>query len=283
MPGMNRAQLMDAPVGLLPLPRPLMIAEVLDSAYRLFRAGILRCLPYSGLAVLVIEFPSLYATFFAPLTLGVRGAFAGSHVALVTYLVVFACIVPLLGAITLRLDALARGLKPRFRTEVFVALKRWPTAVFATAFAFGFPSALWWLRPALLNSMPTEALMFASVPVLWPTAFFVLAMPAFWSDRLNAFAACAQALRLSARQSWRLFGAILATLTMVMVFIVLSVVMVGMMSTLFGRADLFLISAVTSMLYLVIGAFGMPFVLAVLVVAYQDSKLRDGARRGARP
>jgi hypothetical protein len=269
---MNRAQSMDAPVGLLPLRRPLMIAEVLDSAYRLFRAGILRCLPYSGLAVLVIEFPSLYATFFTPFSAAIREI----------YLVVFLCIVPLLGTITLRLDALARGLKPRFRTEVFVAIKRWPMAVFATAFAFGFPAALWWLKPALLNSMPSEALMFAAVPVLWPAAFFVLAMPAFWCDRLNAFAACVQALRLSVRQSWRLFGAILATLTMVMVFIVLSIVMVGMMSTLFGRADLFLISAVTSMLYLVIGAFGVPFVLAVLVVAYQDSKLRDGARRGAR-
>jgi hypothetical protein len=281
MPDMNRAQLMDAPVGLLPLPRPLMIAEVLDSAYRLFRAGILRCLPYSGLAVLVIEFPSLYATFFAPFSFGVRGSFVITHLALVTYLVVFLCIVPLLGAITLRLDALARGLKPRFRTEIFVAIKRWPSAVLATAFAFGFPATLWWLKQALLNSMPSEALMFVAVPVLWPTAFFVLAMPAFWCDRMNAFSACVQALRLSVRQSWRLFGAILATMTMVMVFIILSVVLVGMMSTLFGRADLFLISAITSMLYLVVGAFGVPFVIAVLVVAYQDAKLRNDARRRA--
>ena len=43
--------------------RPLMTAEVLDAAYRLFRAGIFRCLPYSGLAVLVLELPTLYSTF----------------------------------------------------------------------------------------------------------------------------------------------------------------------------------------------------------------------------
>jgi hypothetical protein len=269
MPWMNRAQLMDAPVGLLPLPRPLMIAEVLDAAFRLFRAGILRCLPYSGLAVLVIELPKLYATFFAASYASPGGGiYVFPHVEIVSYLVVFLFIVPLLGAITLRMDALARGVRPRFRTEIFTALKRWPTAVFATAFAFGFPATLWWLRPALLNSMPSEALI------------FVLAMPAFWCDRLNPVAAGVQAVRLAMRQSWRLFGAILATLTMVMVFIVLSAVILGTMSTLFGRADLFLIATVASMLYLVIGAFGVPFALAVLIVAYQNSKLRDQVRRG---
>ena len=55
MPQMNRAQAMDIPGGLLPLPRPLMTGEVLDAAFRLFRAGLLRCLPYSGLAVLFLR------------------------------------------------------------------------------------------------------------------------------------------------------------------------------------------------------------------------------------
>ena len=49
-----------------------------------------------------------------------------------------------------------------------------------------------------------------------------------------------------------------------------------------GRADLFLIATVRSLLYLVVGAFGVPFVLAVLIVAYQDLKLREQrAARGA--
>ena len=74
-------------------------------------------------------------------------------------------------------------------------------------------------------------------------------------------------------------GASLTTLT---VFYVLSAIIVGMMSPLFGRADLFLIATVASMLYLVVGAFGVPFVLAMLIVAQQDFKLREQERRGAR-
>ena len=66
MPRMSRAQPLQAPVGLLPLPRPLMTGEVLDAAFRLFRAGLLRCLPYSGLAVLVLELPTLYANLAVP-------------------------------------------------------------------------------------------------------------------------------------------------------------------------------------------------------------------------
>ena len=55
-----------------------------------------------------------------------------------------------------------------------------------------------------------------------------------------------------------------------------------MMSPLFGRADLFLIATVESLFYLVVGAFGVPFVLAVLIVAYQDLKLRELERQAVR-
>jgi hypothetical protein len=270
---------MDAPVGLLPLPRPLMTAEVLDAAFRLFRAGILRCLPYSGLAVLVLELPTLYSTFFAP----TRGAASSiPNFTLISYALVFALSVPLLGVMTLRLNALAQGVRPRFRTELAAALTRWPLGLFATAFAFGYPLLLVWLRPALLGSLPTTALVFAAVPVLWPAALFVVALPAYWCDGLTPFSAIARALRISLRRSWHMFGALLATMCMVMVFFVLSTVIVWVSSPLFGRADLFLIATVESLLYLVVGAFGVPFVLSVLIVAYQDLKLRELERLGVR-
>jgi hypothetical protein len=274
---MNRAQPLDAPVGLLPLPRPLMTGEVLDAAFRLFRAGILHCLPYSGLAVLVLELPTLYSTFVGP----VRGSgLRIPYLSLTGYVIVLILITPLFGVITLRLNSLAQGIRPRIRRELAAAVTRWPAALLATVFAFGYPAVLLWLWPLLVVTLPTEALIFAAVPVLWPVPLLVVALPAFWCDGLNPFSAVAQAVRLSARRSWRMVGAILATTCMVMVFYVLSAVIVGMMSPLFGRADLFLIATVGSMLSLVVGAFGVPFVLAVLLVAHQDLKLREQARRG---
>ena len=107
---MYRAQSLDA--GQITPARPLMTVEVLDAAYRLFRAGIFRCLPYSGLAILVLELPTLYSTF---LSSSGGGTFGIPHFRLIAYATVFLMSVVLLGVITLRLDAVSRGERPRFR------------------------------------------------------------------------------------------------------------------------------------------------------------------------
>ena len=154
--------------------------------------------------------------------------------------------------------------------------------LFATAFAFGYPLLLVWLRPVFVNSMPGTALIFAAVPVFWPVGIFVAALPAFWCDGLTPLSAFAQSIRLSMRRSWRMFGAMLATACMVMVFVVLAAVILYITKPLFGSADLFLMATLESMLRLVVGALGVPFVLAVLIVSYQDLKLRELRRRQVR-
>jgi len=132
----------------------------------------------------------------------------------------------------------------------------------------------------LVNSMPASALPFAAVPMFWPVGLFVVALPAFWCDGLSPVAAFAQSVRLSIRRSWHMFGAMLATTCMVTVFVLLVFVLVYAVAPLFGRVDLYVMATVQSTLFLVIGALGVPFVLAVLIVAYQDLKLRDHRRRG---
>src|SRR4029077_19593362 len=154
--------------------RPLMTAEVLDAAYRLFRAGIFRCLPYSGLAVLVLEMPTLYSTFLVPRGGGVT--FVVPHYRLISYGTAFLLSVVLLGVITLRLNAVAQGVRPRFRRELGLALKRLPNALLATLFAFAYPLSMFVVLPVLDAALPPEALIFAAVPLLWPVALFVVAL-----------------------------------------------------------------------------------------------------------
>lgn len=273
---MSSAQPLRVTAGLLPLPRPLMTGEVLDAAFRLFRAGLLRTLPYSGFAVLVLELPTLYWDFILPGKHDVRFEYLG-------YLIVLSLSAALLGVITLRLHAISRGLRPRFRGELLTVLRRWLPALIATLGALGLPLLLFAAGPAFNNVLPTAALLVLAVPLLWPTALVVLALPAFWCDGLGPFAALLQAVRLSRRQSWRMVGALVATVCMIAVFYLLSAFVVGMASPLIGRADLFLFAIVSSMVALVVGAFGVPFVLAMLIVAHEDLKLRDRRRRGAPP
>jgi membrane associated rhomboid family serine protease len=69
---------------------------------------------------------------------------------------------------------------------------------------------------------------------------------------------------------------------MIAVFYLLAAMVVGMLSPLLGRADLVLLAIVSSMVALVVGAFGVPFVLAMLIVAYEDLRLREQRRRGGK-
>lgn len=274
------ASVVAAPAGLLPLPRPLMTGEVLDAAFRLFRAGILRSLPYSALAVLILELPTMYATLFTRASLG--SDFVVLHYEPLGYAVTLLVSVPLLGVLCLRLNALASGRRPRFRSEIGVALRRWPSAVIASIGAFVIPVALLVLGPAFTNGLSAEAVIFLAIPLFWPTALFVVALPAFWCGGLGPFAAIAHSVRISRRRSWRMVGAILAMLCIVAAFAALASIIVGVLSPMMGRADLFLIATVESLLYLVVGAFGVPFILAVLIVAHQDLELRERERHGVR-
>jgi hypothetical protein len=259
-----------------------MTGEVLDAAFRLFRAGLLRCLPYSGLAVLVFELPTVYATFLVPSFAVPQGsAFGGAQFRPVSWGIAALLATALVGVITLRLHAISRGMRPRFRAEMLAAARRWPAALIATVGALGFPLLLFSASAAIGNILPGAGLALVGVPLLWPSALFVVALPAFWCDGLGPLAALMQALRVSRRRSWRMFGALLATACMVAVFYVVSAIIVGLISPMLGRADLFLIALVRSLLALVVGAVGVPFALAVLIVAYEDLKLRESERRGS--
>lgn len=274
------APTLSAPVTLLPLSRPLMTGEVLDAAFRLFRAGLLRCLPYSGLAVLVLELPTLYSTFLWPLAAQLPAA--GVNPRMLIYVAVLLLLSLLLGVITLRLQAVSLGRRPGFRREVGTVLWRWPNAVLATLGALGIPLFLFGLRQVFTSLLSMDALTVMGVIMLWPMAMFAVALPAFWCDRLGPFRAIAVAMSISWRRSWRMVGAILTTVCMVGVFYVVAAILVRMILPLLGSADLFLFATLRSLLTLVVGALGIPFVLSVLIVAYEDLKLRDLARRSTR-
>ena len=265
----------------MPLPRPLMTGEVLDAAFRLFRAGLARCLPYSGLAVLVFELPTVYSTFVAPsFPLTAAAGFAGAHSRAITWCISLLLSTALLGVIALRLQAVSRARRPRFRSEILTVLKRWPAALIPTFVALAFPFTLFGLSSVIASIVPGPGLLIIGVPLLWPTALFVVTLPAFWCDELGPFAAISFSWRVSRRRSWRMFGALLATGAMVTVIYAVAAIMVAVLSQFMGRADLVLIATMTSLVALIVGAVGLPFVVAVLIVALEDLKLRERARGG---
>ena len=45
---------------LYPPPRPQSVGEILDSAFRIFRATLVQCLPYAIAAVIAGQLPNIY-------------------------------------------------------------------------------------------------------------------------------------------------------------------------------------------------------------------------------
>jgi len=276
MARMSRVQSLSPPAGLLPLPRPLMTGEMLDGSFRLFRAGLLRCLPYSVLAVLALELPSLYTTFFS------NGAAMGADRYAVLGASMVACIA-LVGLLTLRLHAISRGQRPRLRAELVTVLRRWPSQILATLLALSFPGVLAGVAWMVSPTSPNPLLIALEFLLIWPAGLVVATLPAFWCDGLGPFEALMQSLRVSRRRVWRMAGAILAIGCIVMVFFVLAAMAVALLLKVLGSTDLFLIAAIEFIAWLVVGAVGVPLLLAMLIVAQEDLKLREAERRGAIP
>src|SRR5262249_37641990 len=153
---------------LLPLPRPLMTGEVLDAAFRLFRVGLLRCLPYSGLAALILELPELRATYFPAGWLR-----SGGHRFVVPALTQPSG-VPLVGGLTPPPPPSSRGERPRFRREVFTALKRWPAAVIASVGSLAFAAALVAVGTMFNPMTPNPLGLLGLLVMVWPAALFVV-------------------------------------------------------------------------------------------------------------
>ena len=166
------------------------------------------------------------------------------------------------------------------RREVFTALKRWPAAVIASVGSRAFPAGLLVVGTMFNPFTPNPLGLIGLLVLVWPAALFVVGLPAFWCDGLNPFTAVIRAVRISWRGLWRMVGVLLAVACIVIVFYILAAIIVGLISQLLRRADLVLLTAMRSMNSLVMGTLGAPFVLATLVVAYEDLKLRDLERRG---
>ena len=222
MARMSRAPSLSAPSGLLPLSRPLMTAEVLDAAFRLFRAGLLR----------------------SPALLGPRGAGAGAAHA------VFDLPRGRLSDSGRRhagnhrepggaagFDAARRGAARHDHAAAVCAVAGRSGPVSAPRFASRCgagprPSsprlARWAFRCCcLVSARCSPAYCRAMRCSWWPCRWYGPRRCSSWHCRHSGATASGRsrrsrcAVRISRRRSWRMVGAIMATTGMILVFYVL--------------------------------------------------------------
>jgi hypothetical protein len=280
---------------LYPPPRPQSVGEILDSAFRIFGATLLKCLPYSFLGVIVSHLTTMYdlATGhpIVPTTLRARQ----SHDPLwwTLFVVAVFAAVTLTNAVFLRQYALATGRPAATATELSSAARRVPgilligilmsLAVMATFIPLLLVGSLMSVGssaprlPALIWAMVGLGLL-ALVSASWAVIRWICAGPVYLLTDRGPVASMSHSWQLTAGNFWRLSVIYAVGVVLIIVLYVLSGVVGGVIALLLAHGDVAVITATSAVVVTLLGAVVTPFYSALVLAVFGDvSVRREGA------
>jgi hypothetical protein len=254
---------------LYPPEQPRSIAEVLDSTFRIFRATLLGCLPFGVLATIAGQLPRIYdvatrqpvrrfgdgALWWA---LYVLGAFLGA-----------ACF----NIILVRQFAATRESASPVGTAALQGLRR--TLPVAIVFILWGLATVLCLAPALIVP-PTYrvwALGLLSVPALYVCVLLSCAWPALLVGGRGILASLAYSARVVRGSWWRTVAVYSVGVAVLPVFYALAGVVALALIPFGGTDDVAVITAVSTVTVVALGAIAVPFICAMALAVYIDLDL----------
>lgn len=257
---------------LFPLTAPLSIGEVLDAGFRLFRATVLACLPFATFAVIAGQLPGIYSVSHGR----PPGSFTPGDLPWVAVNVASALLtVALVGAIFVQQHRVAAGASRSMRVALAMALRRVAVAVgLVLLLAFGL-AVVGALATMLSRVLGTAWVVMVLAPLLaWAGVSVLFAWPAVLVEGSSIRSALRSSLALVSGNRLRTALILLVALAAVLALYSIAVIVGIVIATLLGSADLAFVTAVTNVLLVVLGAFGVPFYTALILAAYEDLKVR---------
>jgi len=259
---------------LYPPVRPLAVAEVLDLAVQIFKATVVRCIPYGILAVAFEQLPNIHDLGSG----AIRQPFGGGRpIWLVLFVLGTLLALMMWSALLLRQRAIIEHTPTAFKTELAETLRRLTSFVVATVLVFvaiGAPLTLllvvlasvhWWLRIPLIALGLYLAVLFSST---WPAVMLARQGPL-------------RALRHSVCLVWGNWWRVVAVygvgaVAVLVLAILVSVLIALVVPTLV--ADIPVMMAVFTVLANAMFAIVAPFVGALLLAVFGELRARkEGA------
>jgi hypothetical protein len=248
--------------------RPLGIGEVLDSGLRLFRASLLKCLPFGVVMAVMGQVPAAYDVAQGRSTLEFpnRDPRWWALYAIATLVSIIMWI-----AVLRRQQLIARGERLESREELRAALTRVPA----------------FLGVHILTALAVVlGLILLLVPGIYLMTALSMGGPLTAIERNGPGEAFVRSMELVRGNWWRLSAIFTVILAIVLVIYAVAGLVGAVIATpLAGTADVAVVTAMTSVVLLVLTAFSMPLYTALLLAAYHDLKVRregaDLARRVA--
>lgn len=264
---------------LYPPPRPLAVGETLDLGFRIFRATLLTCLMYSGLAVIAGELPGIYNVAMSRPPADAMDLRSVTSWVL-TFLGVAACAV-MCSAILLRQHAVVTGGAPPTGVEFAILLPRLPGLLLLVLLVFVATSV--WFLPLLAfrnSDILTQALIAAllAIPASYVSVPLVAAMPMFLLTGAGPVASLVRSWRLAHGSWWRLAAIYTMGLLLLTVLLTIAGALAMMLAVPITGGDLAVLSSVNSVVVVMLSALGWPFIIGLVLAAYGDLTVR---REGA--
>lgn len=259
------------PGTLYPPSRPQSVGEILDAAFRIFRATVLKCLPFATLALIAGQLPNIY--YLA--TGGVAAMVASSYQPLwwVLYFIGYVISVVLWSLILVRQYAVAAG-RSTPDAEAAGVLRRVP-AIVLMWILMGFAIGIWFVPAGLLHG---AGMIGAALVLAIPATYVGVRLSSSWVALLLTGKGAAASLNyswlLTAGSFWRLSLIYTVAVFLLFVLYVLSGVVAAVLALPFARGDIALLTAVSTVVVVILGAIGTPFYSALALAVFGDLTVR---------
>jgi hypothetical protein len=263
------------PSVLYPPLRPQAIGEVLDSAVRIFKATLLKCLPYSVLATVAGQLQNIYIMISGH---NIR-AFSNSDPGWwAVYLLGTVLGAALINGIMIRQAAIASGSQSDGIQALNQGLRNVP-AVVLMGIIMAILVGIWFvpmiLIPAAYRSWSGALL---AVPAFYVLVLFLCSWPARLIHRKSPIESLRYSAHLVRGNWWRTVMIYLVVLTMIIVLSVTAGLIVGVLTQLVAARDLAVSTAVSAVMVVASGAVFVPFVSSMSLALYGDLQARkEGA------
>ena len=263
------------PSVLYPPSRPQAIGEVLDSAVRIFKATLLKVLPFSVLATVAGQLQNIYIILsgrnIRPFSNSDPGWWA-------VYLLGTIVGAALINAIIVRQAAIATGSESAGMPALKEGLRNVP-AVVLMGIVMAVLVGIWFVPlaviPAAYRSWSGALL---AVPAFYLLVLFLCSWPARLIDRKGPIESLRYSAHLVRGNWWRTVMVYLVVLTMIIVLSVTAGLIVGVLTQLVAARDLAVSTAVSAVMVVASGAVFVPFVSSMSLALYGDLQSRkDGA------
>jgi hypothetical protein len=263
------------PFVLYPPSRPQAIGEVLDSAVRIFKATLLKVLPFSVLATVAGQLQNIYIILsghnIRPFSNSDPGWWA-------VYFLGTMAGAAFINAIIVRQAAIASGSESAGVTALIEGLRNVP-AVILMGIVMAVLVGIWFVPLAVI---PAAYRSWSGALLAVPAFYLLVLFLCSWPARLVARKGPIESLRYSAHlvrgNWWRTVMVYLVVLTMIIVLSVTAGLIVGVLTQLLAARDLAVSTAVSAVMVVASGAVFVPFVSSMSLALYGDLQARkDGA------